>query len=95
MKPQYLQLGPCYGWRVYGYERNNGWLGRTAHNGHSGGELEATMMRSWWKVKFVQDLVHILFVLIVHELTECLQLTNLESFQTSEDQDSIDLLKKN
>jgi len=66
MEPQYLQLGPCYGWWVYGYERNNGWLGRTAHNGHSGGELEATMMRRWWKVKFIQDLVHILFISIFH-----------------------------
>jgi len=66
MEPQYLQLGPCYGWWVYGYERNNGWLGRTAHNGHLGGELEATMMRRWWKAKFIHDLVRIRFVLIFH-----------------------------
>jgi hypothetical protein len=62
MEPQYLQMGPCYGWWVYAYERNNGWLGRTKHNGHSGGELEATMMRRWWKVKFIQDLVRLLFI---------------------------------
>lgn len=57
MEDQFLQLGPCYGWWAYAYERNNGWLGRTRHNGHSGGELEATMMRRWWKTKFIQDLV--------------------------------------
>jgi hypothetical protein len=62
MESQYLQMGPCYGWWVYAYERNNGWLGRTKHNGHSGGELEATMMRRWWKVKFIQDLVCPLFI---------------------------------
>jgi len=61
MEPQYFQLGPCYGWWVYGYERNNGWLGRTKHNGHSGGELEATMMRRWWKVKLIHDLVGVFF----------------------------------
>ena len=66
MELQYLQLGPCYGWWVYGYERNNGWLGRTAHNGHLWGELEATMMQRWWKVKFIHDLVRIRFVLIFH-----------------------------
>lgn len=57
MESQFLQFGPCYGWWVYAYERNNGWLGRTRHNQHSGGELEATMMRRWWKTKFIQDLV--------------------------------------
>lgn len=57
LESQYLQLGPCYAWWVYAYERNNGWLGRTRHNQHSGGELEATMMRRWWKSKFIQDLV--------------------------------------
>lgn len=62
LEPQYLKWGPCYGWWVFAYERNNGWLGRTNHNGHAGGELEATMMRRWWKVVFIQDLVRILFI---------------------------------
>ena len=54
---QYLRLGPAPGWWAWGYERNNGTLGRTNHNNHKGGELEATMMRKWWKVVFIQDLV--------------------------------------
>ena len=65
MEPQFLKWGPCYGWWVFAYERNNGWLGRTNHNGHSGGELEATMMRRWWKVIFIQDLVRISLIIII------------------------------
>jgi hypothetical protein len=57
MEDQYYHLGPCYGWWAFGYERNNGTLGRFNHNGHSGGELEATIMRSWWKGLLVHDLV--------------------------------------
>lgn len=57
MESQFYELGPCYGWWVFAYERNNGWLARTRHNGHSGGELEGTMMRRWWKARFIQDLV--------------------------------------
>lgn len=56
---QYLRLGPCPGWWAYASERNNGILGRTNHNNHKGGELEATMMRKWWKVVFIQDLVRL------------------------------------
>lgn len=54
---QFLRLGPAPGWWAYGSERNNGILGRTNHNNHTGGELEATMMRKWWKTTFIQDLV--------------------------------------
>ena len=36
-------LSPGALW-AFGYERNNGTLGRFNHNGHSGGELEATIM---------------------------------------------------
>jgi len=79
MEPQFLKWGPCYGWWVFAYERNNGWLGRTNNNGHSGGELEATMMRRWWKVIFIQDL-----------LTHLESLPD----PAPEDLDSIDLLKK-
>jgi hypothetical protein len=53
----FLAMGPAYGWWTYPYERNNGYLGRFKHNGHAGGELEATMMRGWWKSLFVHELV--------------------------------------
>lgn len=55
---QYLRAGPAPGWWAYGYERNNGFLGQTNHNNHKGGELEATMMRKWYKMVFIQDLVN-------------------------------------
>jgi hypothetical protein len=51
------RFGPAYGWWVNAYERNNGTLGRYNHNGHAGGELEATLMRTWRKSQLVQDLV--------------------------------------
>jgi hypothetical protein len=79
LEPQFLQWGPCYGWWVFAYERNNGWLGRTNHNGHSGGELEATMMRRWWKVIFIQDLVRTLF--IYHYSNYSLSLPTAYSFR--------------
>ncbi|KAJ7246650.1 hypothetical protein C8J57DRAFT_1438153 [Mycena rebaudengoi] len=52
-----LPMGPLYAWWAYAYERNNGLLGRFNHNGHSGGELEGTMMRRWWKTIFIHDLI--------------------------------------
>lgn len=52
-------FGPGYAWWVFPYERHLGRLGRFKTNGHSGGELEATMMRSWWKSIYCQDLVRI------------------------------------
>ena len=97
MEPQFLKWGPCYGWWVFAYERNNGWLGRTNNNGHSGGELEATMMRRWWKVIFIQDLVRATLVKFIFIVYSCIrQLTHLESLPdpAPEDLDSIDLLKK-
>ena len=97
MEPQFLKWGPCYGWWVFAYERNNGWLGQTNHNGHSGGELEATMMRRWWKVIFVQDLVHAPLIEIISVVYSSIRkLTHLESLPdpAPEDLDSIDLLKK-
>ncbi|TRM57814.1 hypothetical protein BD626DRAFT_550936 [Schizophyllum amplum] len=54
---QYYRFGPCAGWWTFPYERNNGFLGRFNTNGHSGGELECTMMRGWWKMTFIQELV--------------------------------------
>ncbi|KAH9834853.1 uncharacterized protein C8Q71DRAFT_710648 [Rhodofomes roseus] len=53
----YLRLGPSYAWWAYPYERNNGFLGRFKTNGHTGGELEATMMRGWIKSQLIHDLI--------------------------------------
>ncbi|KAJ7741809.1 hypothetical protein DFH07DRAFT_777994 [Mycena maculata] len=50
-------FGPAYAWWVFPFERHLGRLGRFKTNGHSGGELEATMMRSWWKSIYCQDLI--------------------------------------
>ncbi|KAI4522475.1 hypothetical protein K525DRAFT_198782, partial [Schizophyllum commune Loenen D] len=54
---QYYRFGPCTGWWAFPYERNNGFLGRFKNNGHSGGELECTMMRGWWKTTLIQELI--------------------------------------
>ncbi|KAJ7479156.1 hypothetical protein FB451DRAFT_1172268 [Mycena latifolia] len=54
---QLLKHGPAPGCWAFAYERNNGLLGRFNHNGHSGGEMEGTMMRGWWKATLIQDLI--------------------------------------
>ncbi|KAJ7262555.1 hypothetical protein C8J57DRAFT_1231919 [Mycena rebaudengoi] len=77
-EPQFYAMGPMYNWWTFGYERNNGFLGRFNHNGHSGGELEGTMMRHWWKTTFIHDLIT--------------NLENLEN-PAPEDVDSVKLLK--
>ncbi|KAJ7247687.1 hypothetical protein C8J57DRAFT_1240624 [Mycena rebaudengoi] len=57
VQPQFLKHGLAPGWWTFPYERNNGTLGRFKHNGHSGGEMEGTMMRGWWKTTLIQDLI--------------------------------------
>ena len=52
-----LQYGPVYGWWGYPMEQNNGFLKKFRTNGHTGGELEATLMRSWVKYGLISDLV--------------------------------------
>ncbi|KAJ7027454.1 hypothetical protein C8F04DRAFT_876333, partial [Mycena alexandri] len=47
LEPQFLKHGPMANWWTFPYERNNGFLGRFNHNGHSGGEIEGKMMRGW------------------------------------------------
>lgn len=64
LEEQFAWLGPCYGWWLYGFERHNGDLGKFNINGHSGGELECTMMRSWWKSILIHDLVCLPFASI-------------------------------
>ncbi|KAI0059856.1 hypothetical protein BV25DRAFT_1778317, partial [Artomyces pyxidatus] len=59
MKPQFYCLGPiAYTTAAWAYERNNGHLAKMNHNGHTGGELEATKMRSWWKRIRITDLIN-------------------------------------
>ncbi|KAJ7453725.1 hypothetical protein FB451DRAFT_1050022, partial [Mycena latifolia] len=55
-------FGPGYAWWVFPFERHLGRLGRFKTNGHTGGELEATMMRSWWKSIYCQDLVSAMLI---------------------------------
>jgi hypothetical protein len=98
IEPQFLRLGPSSGFGAYPYERNNGVLGRFNVNGHSGGELEGTMMRGWWKRTFIQELVRMSLVVANFDglMLTIFQITHLEDLPrpwTSEDTDSIELLK--
>lgn len=52
-------FGPMYAWWVWSYERANGLLKRVNINCHRAGELEGTLMRSWWKVITLQELVRL------------------------------------
>ncbi|KAF7314742.1 Neurobeachin-like protein 2 [Mycena kentingensis (nom. inval.)] len=79
LEKQLLKHGPIPNWWTYQYERNNGRLGRFNHNGHSGGELECTMMRGWWKMTKIREL-----------LTRLESIVD----PAEEDLDSIQLLKK-
>ncbi|KAF9458867.1 hypothetical protein BDZ94DRAFT_1330629, partial [Collybia nuda] len=40
-------FGPVYGWWLFAFERFNGMLEKVKHNGHDGGRMELTLMRSW------------------------------------------------
>jgi hypothetical protein len=71
LEPQFLKHGPGPGWWTYAYERNNSFLGRFNTNGHSGGELEGTMMRGWWKATLIQDLVSQESLCSWNRLTQC------------------------
>ena len=55
--PQLLRLGPAPAFWLFALERNNGRLSKVNTNGHAGGELEATMMRSWVKNILLHNLV--------------------------------------
>ncbi|KAI0038744.1 hypothetical protein FA95DRAFT_1613136 [Auriscalpium vulgare] len=81
IKSQYLRLGPiAYTTAAWAYERNNGDLKHVHHNGHTGGELEATMMRAWWKRVHIVDLIN--------------NLESLPRPWTVEDAESIELLHR-
>jgi hypothetical protein len=95
LEPQFLKHGPGPNWWTFPYERNNGFLGRFNHNGHSGGEMEATMMRGWWKTTMIQDLVGISTYLFDVLCLTIYQITRLESIENPgfEDLDALELLK--
>ncbi|KAL1740203.1 hypothetical protein HDZ31DRAFT_85553 [Schizophyllum fasciatum] len=76
---QYYRFGPCTGWWTFPYERNNGYLGKFNINGRSGGELEGTMMRGWWKTTLIQELIN--------------RLEALPAPRSREDTESMKLLK--
>ncbi|ETW86494.1 hypothetical protein HETIRDRAFT_305563 [Heterobasidion irregulare TC 32-1] len=50
-------LGLVYRFWLFGPEANNGHLVKVNTNGHTGGELEGTIMRSWIKNILIHDLV--------------------------------------
>lgn len=52
-----LRLGPFPSWWGFPFEQFNGFLKRFKNNGHTGGQLELTMMRGWWKYTLLSDLV--------------------------------------
>ena len=52
-----LRYGLVPGWWCMPLEQNNGFLKKFKHNGHSGGELESTLMRGWMKYSLISDLV--------------------------------------
>lgn len=52
-----LRPGPFPSWWGFPFEQFNGFLKRFKLNGHTGGALELTMMRGWWKYNLLSDLV--------------------------------------
>ena len=82
IEQQMYRFGPIYGTWAWPYERNNGFLGRTNNNRRAGGEIECTMIRKWWRVFFVHDLISSSFSLSC--ITDSLPLTyhTLRQFQT-------------
>ncbi|KAJ7062156.1 hypothetical protein C8F01DRAFT_986742, partial [Mycena amicta] len=91
---QLLKYGPMASWWTFPYEQKNGFLGRFNHNGHSGGELEGTMMRGFWKGTMVQELVCFLPPFSV-QCSIRQQIDHLESIESPSELDlqSIELLK--
>ncbi|CDO73032.1 hypothetical protein BN946_scf185007.g86 [Trametes cinnabarina] len=74
-----LFLGPVYAWWCYAFERNNGFLARLRHNGHTGGQLEATMMRGWTKSMLLFELIEHLDSLVNKSAQDVEAITKLRS----------------
>lgn len=54
LKVHFLHFGSLPNFGAYPYEWNNHTLGHFNNNGHSGSELEGTMMCGWWEMTFIQ-----------------------------------------
>ncbi|CUA68980.1 POC1 centriolar protein homolog A [Rhizoctonia solani] len=52
-----LKYGSLYNTHVWGMERANGILSAMSHNGRGGGILEGTLMRGWWGIANLQNLI--------------------------------------
>ena len=62
-----LFLSPAYAWWEWAYEHHLGHVSCFSTNGHSGGEMEATMMRKWLKMSLCQDLVCLYIDVWMHD----------------------------
>jgi len=80
LEQQLYKFGPAPSCWAYPYERNNRTLGRFNHNGHSGGELECTMMRGWWKSTMIHDLVSLDLSTLIYSVQSFLRLHVWNSF---------------
>lgn len=85
IEDQFLHSGPSPGFGAYPYERNNGTLGRFNNNGHSGGEMEGTMMRGWWKTTFIQELVCFFCNDFIHLETDTSKAISFRTVNTATD----------
>ncbi|CCO36813.1 hypothetical protein RSOLAG1IB_12102 [Rhizoctonia solani AG-1 IB] len=52
-----LKYGSLYNSHVWGLERANGVLSGMSHNGRGSGVLEGTLMRGWWGIANLQNLI--------------------------------------
>lgn len=50
-------FGPVYAWWLFAFERFNGMLEKVNHNGHDGGRVELTLLRSWVQSHLVYELL--------------------------------------
>ncbi|KAF9056739.1 hypothetical protein BDP27DRAFT_1386299 [Rhodocollybia butyracea] len=55
--PMFTRMGPVYGWWLFAFERFNGLLEKVNHNGHDGGRMELTLLRSWVQNHLLYELM--------------------------------------
>ncbi|CEL55034.1 LPS-assembly protein [Rhizoctonia solani AG-1 IB] len=58
-----LKYGSLYNSHVWGLERANGVLSSLNHNGRGNGMLEGTLMRGWWGIANLQNLIKMFYSL--------------------------------
>lgn len=96
-EPTLLRLGPLPSWWGFTMEQHNGFLKSFRHNGHTGGKLESTIMRGWWKYSLLSDLVclrhsSISTCLLTHAYHQIYHLRSLDN-PTPDNNDTIKLLE--